>query len=338
MLGAFEHYQPKTTAEACALLAKYGSEAKVIAGGTDLLPQMKQRLLQPEHLVDVKRIPELRRIVWDEAEGLTIGATVTLAALISSPIARCRAPLLVEAARRVAAPPLQNMGTIGGNICLDTRCLYHNWSSSWSSGLDPCLKAGGSVCHVVATSATCHAVFQADAACALVALGAAVRLDRDDGHRTVRLTDFYSQDGQYPNRLSTGELLTQVLVPPAAESIGVYERLSERAALDFPQVAVAIAMSREPDRSVRAVRIVLNAVAPHPVEAVEAAQLLVGRRLEDDVIARAAEAATATIHPIKNTGVGPRYRRKMARVLTRRALIRLRSSALLSPARPSPEN
>ena len=151
-LPEFEHFEPDTLTEACSLLKKFEGRARVIAGGTDLLNLMRNRLAEPEFLVDVKGISELKQMRYDENQGLVIGSGNTLSHLIQSPSIREKAPLLVEAARTVAAPPLQNMGTIGGNVCLNTRCFFYNQSKFWRSSRSNCFKTGGSICHVVRTA------------------------------------------------------------------------------------------------------------------------------------------------------------------------------------------
>jgi 4-hydroxybenzoyl-CoA reductase subunit beta len=322
-LPEFEHFEPDTFAEACALLKKYEGRARVIAGGTDLLNLMRNRLVEPEFLIDLKGISDLRQIGYDEKKGLAVGAGNTLSHLIRSPLVREKASLLVEAARTVAAPPLQNMGTLGGNICLDTRCFFYNQSKAWRSSRPACIKTGGAVCHVVKGGNRCYSVFQADAACALVALNAEVRLVEEGNERVLPLPEFYTGKGENPNGLRPSEMLKEVIIPPAVNRVGSYEKLSPRASLDFPQIGVAAVLRCGPDRAIEDVRVVLNAVAPAPVEVKEIRELLVGWRLDEDRIEKAARTAQEAAHPVDNTGISPAYRRKMVRVLVSRALRRL---------------
>ena len=319
-LPEFEHFEPKTLNEACFLLRKYRDRAKVIAGGTDLLNLMRNRLVEVEYLIDLKRILELRDLRFDEKKGLVIGSTNTLSELIHSPLVREKAPLLIEAAKSVAAPPLQHMGTIGGNVCLSTRCFFYNQSKFWRSSRPGCFKVGGSICHVVKNSKQCHSVFQADAACALVALKAEIKLVDGGEERTLPLAEFYTGKGEYPNRLRPTEILTEIIIPQEDHSVGSYERLSSRAALDFPQVGVAAALSYDPERRIKEVMIVLNAIAPHPIELKAARGLLIGKKLDENLIEKIAQFAFETIHPVNNTGVSPLYRKKMTRVLVGQTL------------------
>jgi 4-hydroxybenzoyl-CoA reductase subunit beta len=319
-LPDFEHFEPKTLSEACFLLKKYRDRAKVIAGGTDLLNLMRNRLVEAEYLIDLKRILELRGLRFDEKKGLVIGSTNTLSGLINSPLVREKAPLLIEAARSVAAPPLQHMGTIGGNVCLNTRCFFYNQSKFWRSSRPRCFKVGGSVCHVVKNSKQCHSVFRADAACALVALKAEIKLVEEGEERTLPLADFYTGKGEIPNRLKPMEILTEIIIPPDSYSVGSYEKLSSRAALDFPQVGVAATLSYDPGRRIKEAMIILNAIAPHPIELRAAQGLLIGKRLDENLVKKIAQLAFEAIHPVNNTGVSSLYRRRMTRILVKQAL------------------
>lgn len=320
-LPEFEHFEPKTLSEACLLLKKYRDRAKVIAGGTDLLNLMRNRLVEPEYLIDLKRISELRNLRYDDVEGLVIGSAVTLSELIYSPLIREKAPLLADAARTVAAPPLQNMATVGGNVCLDTRCLFYNQSKHWRSSRSICFKAGGNVCHVVKYSEGCHSVFQADVACALVALNAQVKLVEESGERTLPLVEFYTGKGENPNRLNPTEILAEIWIPPNnIHRRGKYEKFSLRAALDFPQVGVAALIGYDLDGKIEEARVVLNAVASFPVELRSAQAFLIGKRLDKVLIEKTAQSAFEVAHPVNNTGISPLYRKKMVRILVKRTL------------------
>lgn len=319
-LPEFEHFEPKTLSEACLLLKKYRDRAKVIAGGTDLLNLMRNRLFEPEYLIDLKRISELRNLRYNDVEGLVIGSAVTLSELIYSPLIREKAPLLVDAARTVAAPPLQNMATVGGNVCLDTRCLFYNQSKHWRSSRSICFKAGGNVCHVVKHSEGCHSVFQADVACALVALNAEAKLVEEGGERFIPLNEFYTGEGKKPNRLNPTEILTEIRIPRNFHGSGKYEKFSSRATLDFPQVGVVMVLDYGQDGEIDDIRMVLNAAASRPVELKAVRQLLTGKKLDVNLIEECAKIATEAAHPVNNTGMSPHYRRKMVSVLVRRAL------------------
>ena len=319
-LPEFEHFEPDTLAEACSLLRKYEGRARVIAGGTDLLNLMRNRLVEPEFLIDAKGISDLKQMQYDESQGLVIGSGNTLSHLIQSPLIRKKAPLLVAAAKTVAAPPLQNMGTIGGNVCLNTRCFFYNQSKFWRSSRSNCFKTGGSICHVVKNGDRCYSVFVADAACALVALNAGVRLLEGGNERILPLSEFYTGKGENPNGLRPAEILKEIIIPSDGNWVGCYEKLSPRASLDFPQIGVAVSLRYDPDRAIEDMTMVLNAIAPAPVEIKEIRGLLIGKRLDEDRIGKAAQLALEASHPVDNTGLSPAYRRKMVRVLVSRAL------------------
>jgi len=322
-LPEFDHIEPDTLSEACSLLRKYEGRAKVIAGGTDLLNLMRHRLIEPGWLIDLKRISELRNVRYDAAEGLRIGSTVTLSEIIRSPVIQEKASLLVEAAGAVSAPPLQTMGTIGGNVCLNTRCVFYNQSRFWRSSRSSCFKTGGSICHVVKKGNQCYSVFQADAACALVSLNARVKIVEEGNERVLPLSEFYTGQGENPNRLRPAEVLKEIIVPLESHSEGRYEKLSPRASLDFPQAGVAATLLFDQDRTVGDVKVILNAIGPAPVEIKEIRGVLIGNRLNEDRIEKAARLALEAAHPVDNTGLSPAYRRKMVRVLVSRVLRKL---------------
>lgn len=321
-LPEFDHFEPETLSEACGLLRKYPGRAKLVAGGTDLLNLLRQGLAAPEFLIDLKRVSELKTLRYDEARGLLIGPLLTLAELIRSPLVQEKAPLLAEAAKSVGAPPLQNMGTIGGNLCLNTRCFFYNQSAFWRSSHPPCFKTGGALCLAVKNSKQCQAVFQADAACALVALNARVKVVEDGGERDLALSEFFTGRGEEPHCLKPTEVVSEILIPPGRLR-GSYEKLSARAALDFPQVGVAVAAGHDPEGRIREARIVLNAVAPQPIRVEAAEALLAGSRLDAARMEMAARSGFEAVHPVHNTGGSPLYRRKMAGALIHRALQKL---------------
>jgi 4-hydroxybenzoyl-CoA reductase subunit beta len=318
-LPKFEHLQPESLEEALHLLCAHGEEAKVIAGGTDLLVSMKQRLLTPKYLLNLKGLSELD-FIEEGKEGLRIGALTKLASLIRSPLVRERFPVLAQAASYVSAPPLQNMGTLGGNLCLNTRCFFYNQSQFWRQARSLCFKTGGGVCHVVKGGDHCYSVYQGDLAPVLIALEARVKLAKKGGERVIPLLGLYTGKGERPIALETGEVLTEVEIPsPLASWRGDYQKLRYRGAMDFPLAGVAAVLNWNGGSCARA-RVVLTAVASAPVVVEEASKLLEGQRPDGEVIARAAEAAYEVAHPVANVGSTPLYRRKMVRVMTKRAI------------------
>lgn len=319
-LPEFEHLEPTKIQEACLLLDQHRNRAKIIAGGTDLLNLMRNRLVEPEFVVDIKRLPELKKLRLDGQHGLVIGSACTLSDLINSSVVKENAPLLVEAAKAVTAPPLQNMGTIGGNVCLNTRCSFYNQSKPWRSSRPPCFKTGGTMCHAVKNSKRCYSVFQADAACALVALNAQLRLVNTRGERLISISEFYTGKGESPNRLEPMEILAEIIIPTNGNQIGNYQKLSSRNALDYPEAGVAVTLSCGAKEHIEDAKIVANAVAPRPVEIKSVAEALIGGRLSEKLIEGITQVRIKGFHAVNNTGMAPEYRKKMVKVLIKRSL------------------
>ncbi|HID87833.1 MAG TPA: 4-hydroxybenzoyl-CoA reductase subunit beta [Anaerolineae bacterium] len=320
-LPEFEHLQPESLEEALDLLSEYREEAKVIAGGMELLVTMKHRLLSPHYLINLKEIPELDFVTYEEERGLRIGALTRLATLVRSPLVREHFPVLAQAARSVAAPPIQTMATLGGNLCQDTRCFYYNQSEFWREARPGCFKSGGRVCHVASGGDHCHSAYQGDLAPVLIALDAQVKLASKEGRRTIPLLDLYTGKGEHPIGLAPGEVLIEIEVPLLVGLWGGdYQKLRYRGAMDFPLVGVAAVLSRNGGACAQA-RIVVTAVGPAPVVLEEAGRLLERKVVDERSIAQAAEAAYEATHPVARIGSTPRYRRKMVRVLARRAIL-----------------
>jgi len=304
--------------EALDLLNEYGEEAKIIAGGTDLLVAMKYRLLTPKYLLNLKGIG--LDFIEENQEGLRIGALTRLTTLIKSPLVREKFPILAQAASYVAAPPLRNMATLGGNLCLDTRCFFYNQTQFWRQARPLCFKTGGEMCHAVKGGDHCYSAYQGDLAPVLIALEAKVKLAKKGSQRVIPLLDLYTGQGEQPLALEAGEILTEVEIPmPPAPWGGDYQKLRYRGAMDFPLVGVAAVLSGNGKECVKA-RIAVTAVASAPVVMEEAGHLLEGKGIDEEITAQAAEAAYDAAHPIAKIGSTPGYRRKMVRVLTRRAI------------------
>jgi len=319
-LPEFTHFEPTKIQDACLLLDQYRDKARIIAGGTDLLNLMRNRLVEPEFVIDIKKLSELKNLRLERQHGLVIGSACTLSDLIKSSVVKENAPLLVEAAKAVAAPPLQNMGTIGGNVCLNTRCFFYNQSKPWRSSRPPCFKAGGTMCHAVKNSKRCYSVFQADAACALVALNAQLRVVNTKRERLISISEFYTGKGESPNRLEPTEILAEIIIPTNRNQIGGYQKLSSRNVLDYPEAGVAVTLSCGAKERIEDAKIVVNALAPRPVEIKSVAEALIGGRLNENLIEGITQVKIKGIHAVNNTGMSPEYRKKMIKVLIKRSL------------------
>lgn len=319
-LPAFEVVRPKTLAAALEALERYGAAAQMVAGGTDLIPSMKQQLFAPRVLVDLKLLGELDYLRYDVGTGLEIGALTSIAALAESSILREHFPVLSEAAQTIASPLLRNMGTLGGNLCLDTRCLYYNQSAFWRESVGYCLKKDGTVCHVAPGGQFCWAVSSGDTAPALVALGARVELQGPRGRKEMPLEEFYANDGMAHLRKAPDELLTCVRVPASAAGWrGTYRKLRIRQSIDYPLAGVAAVMRTDARGVCLGARVALTAVNPAP-RLVAAAENLKGKTYSAELVEEVAHEALRTGKPLTTSASTPEYRRQMVRVFVRRAL------------------
>jgi len=334
-LPSFQLLRPVSLEAAVDALARCGADAQVVAGGTDLIPSMKQSLFSPRVLVDLKGIRDLDFIRFDPVEGLEMGALTSIAKIVASPAIARHFRVLHEAAKTVASPLLRNMGTLGGNLCLDTRCLYYNQSAFWRNALGYCLKKGSSVCHVAPGGHRCWAVFSGDTAPALLALHARLQLAGPRGAREIPLEEFYVNDGIVRVSKERDELVTAVRVPAtSADWDGTYKKLRIRQSIDYPLAGVAAVMRKAADGTCLEARVALTAVNPAPTM-VRAAERLVGQRYNAELVEDVASEAIRTGKPLRTSASTPEYRRHMIRVFVRRALQELwrgDSQAVSAPA------
>ncbi len=321
-LPKMDHYSPTNIEEALSLLEKHGAEAKVLAGGTDLLAACKLRNIRPGWLVSLAAIPELKGIDFQEGEGLRVGAMTSLYNVRHNPSVLNHYPALAQAVAAVGTMQLQYMGTLGGNLCLNTRCIYYNQSDDWRKSREVCFKMGGDVCHVVPKGKRCYAVFSGDTVPALIALEAQAKFIGSTGERMVDVSKLYTGDGKEPIALKPDELLTEIKVPqPVERQSSTYLKYRTRAAIDFPLAGVAVRMDSDGEGICTDCKVVLNAVGSAPAEVPEAEELLKGKAPTAALIDEVAEKAVGNAHPVANTAEStPAYRRKMAGILTRRAL------------------
>jgi 4-hydroxybenzoyl-CoA reductase subunit beta len=318
-LPEFELLRPHALPEAIEALGLYTGRVQIVAGGTDLIPSMRQGLFAPKYLLDIRAIGELRGIRRG-ADGLEIGALTSLTEIErNNTICRDYA-VLAEAAATVASPVLRNMGTIGGNICLDTRCLWYNQSLTWRKSCGFCIKKDGDLCHVAPGGTKCWAAFSADTPPALLCLGAEIEITGPRGTRRVRLEDFYTGEGDRRMKLGADELLTRVFLPAATAGYrGAYRKLRVRGSIDYPLAGVA-AIYRPANGHPADARVAITAVNPAPVLVREAGKLFEETRDGQELAAAAGDIAAKTAKPLTTSALTPEYRREMIRVLTRRAL------------------
>src|ERR1051326_1725923 len=294
---------------------------QVIAGGTDLIPSMRQKLFAPRYVLDIRGIHELRGIHSRPGGGAEIGALTTLTEIENSDYLRQHYPVLVEAAATVASPILRNMGTLGGNICLDTRCLWYNQSLTWRKGCGFCIKKDGDLCHVAPGGTKCWAVFSGDTPPALLCLDAEIEIASAGGVRRILLNDFYTGLGDEYRRLRPDELVTRVFLPASAAGYrGVYRKLRVRGSIDYPLAGVAVAMRRS-NGHIADARIGITAVNPAPLLVKGGGELLIGKTLDDSLAGKVGHLAAKTAKPLTTSALPPEYRREMIRVFTKRAVL-----------------
>ena len=320
-LPNFQLLRPETLDETVALLSKHGNEVKVIAGGTDLLPSMKQKLFTPPYVLDLRGVSELRGIHETPERGVSIGALTTLAAIEHSPLIRRDYAVLYHAAKTVASPVLRNMGTLGGNICLDTRCLWYNQSLLWRKSCGFCLKKDGDLCHVAPGGKTCWATFSGDTPPALLCLGAEIEIAGPDGVRRLPLAEFYVNDGIVRLHLSPQEVVTRIYLPEASKGWrGSYQKLRVRGSIDYPLAGVAVALKFRQGR-VEDARMAITAVNPAPHLVKDADAHMIGAELGEELAEKIGEFASRTAKPLTTSALTPEYRREMVKVFAKRALL-----------------
>jgi 4-hydroxybenzoyl-CoA reductase subunit beta len=313
-LPRFQYFAPRTVAEAAELLAHHGPQAAIVAGGTDLWPNMKRRQMTPTRVIGLRGVAALHGVAGAAAQGFTIGAMTSLTAVERDGAIGAAWPALAHAARLISTPPLRNMGTLGGNLCLDTRCNYYNQSFEWRKSIDFCMKKDGAVCWVAPSSPRCWAVASSDTAPVLCAIGAEVTLSSRDGERRLPVRDLFRDDGiEFLNKRSN-EILTAIHLPPQTGDWRTsYRKLRRRESFDFPVLGVAAAV-RLQGGVVEEAHLVLTGTGSRPQLATAAAAALVGRRIDDaDAVAEAAERAARIAKPLDNTDFALGWRKEMAR-------------------------
>jgi 4-hydroxybenzoyl-CoA reductase subunit beta len=313
---------PATIAEAAKILAGEGPQAMLIAGGTDLVPNMKRRHQTPATLVSLRRVADLKKIA--NGSGLALGAGLTLTELVESASVREKYRGFWQAVAQIASPHLRNMGTLGGNLCLDTRCTYYNQSLEWRKAIDYCLKKEGETCWVATASKRCVAVSSTDSAPALIALGAKVKLVSAAGEREVAIADLYKNDGIDYLARKPDEILTGVTLPDAQDWRSSYWKLRRRGSFDFPVLGVAAAAKLAPDGTVAEARIALGAVASRPFLVEKGGEFLKGKKLSDEAIAEAGSIVASRAKPMDNTDLDLYWRKDVVGSFVGHALREIR--------------
>jgi 4-hydroxybenzoyl-CoA reductase subunit beta len=328
-LPLFEFRAPRTLEEAVRILDAEGTSVMPLAGGTDLLPNMKRRQQVPRILMSLRYIEDLNHVQWDRSTR-RLGACVTLADIAGDARFRNGLTALRQAASLVATPHIRNMATLGGNLCLDTRCNYYDQNYEWRKAINFCLKKDGDTCWVAPGSPKCMAVSSTDAAPALIALGARVRLVSRSAEREILLSDLYNHDGLYYIKRKPNEILAEVLLDSLDGWKSAYWKLRRRGSFDFPVLSVAAAARISGSGSVEEARIVIGSAASLPLVAAQAAKSLVGRPLNADSIREAAVLAARIAKPLDNTDFDMSWRKKVTGEFVTCALLELRGDDVRS--------
>ncbi len=324
-LPAFELAQPETIEAACALFAEHGERAMIVAGGTDLLPNLKHELYDIDVVIALAGIPALDDIEM-QGHGLSIGAMTPLARVAASPDVRSHAPALAQAASLVAGPQHRTMGTLGGNVMLDTRCQWINQSHFWRQALGYCLKKDGSVCHVVEGGKKCVAAASNDSAPALMSLGAKLVFTTTDAERSLPIEDLWVSDGIYNKSSKPGEILTRIVVPLSdSRHRGAYGKLRDRGSIDFPLLGCAVRLDLDDEGIISDCDLVMVALQARPTRVKKIAESLNGVRIGTPEFEAAVEEVARRAHkqckPLDNIPGDMDYRRRMIPVYVRRTLL-----------------
>jgi len=322
-LPEFEFIQPHSLQEACSILSEHERRAVLLAGGTALMVGLRYRLSKPAIVIGLKGLTALDYMDRNRNGGLAIGSMVTLETLEKSPLVLKEYAPLAQVVQLVAIPSIRHGATVGGNLCLDTRCIYYNQSEFWRSGLKACFKMGGNLCNAVEKGRHCQAVYQGDLGPALIALGAEVKIASANGEKIIPLAEFFTGRGEKPNVLKPDEILVEVRIPTLRRGAAwAYEKLRVREGMDFPMAGVAVMLKRSRSGTIEQAKIVLGAVGSSPTEAPKAAGLLKGHKPTDDLLQSVSREVVDRAQPVGNLALDASYRRKMVGVLVKRALRR----------------
>jgi 4-hydroxybenzoyl-CoA reductase subunit beta len=320
-LPDFNYIEPQSIKEATLFLEEHGNESKVMGGGTDLLPSMKQRIFKPKYIVYIGSISDLDQIEFNEKSGLKIGALVRIRKLEKDPIILKNYPVIARSAGEIGSVQLREMGTVGGNLCLDTRCYYYNQSDFWRKCRPKCIKMGGERCNAVSGGKKCFAVFSGDLSPVLMALDAKVKLVSSKGERIIPLSQLYTGDGAKPLSLNPNELLVGIEVPTIQDgAYTTYLKYRIRKAIDFSVASVAAMVRLNGRRVCDDVKVVIGAVGTMPEEIKAIGDLLKGKEIQDSLIEKASDLAQKEAKPISNLASSPNYRKRMIKIFVETAL------------------
>ena len=319
-LPPFQYLAPRTLKESLEMLSEYKGKVSIVAGGTDIINRLRKRLISPPYVMSLKGVAELTGIKKESKE-IVILARTTLREIAASPAISERFKSINQATAFVAAPPIQNIATIGGNLLQNTRCLFYDQSELVRNATPPCIKQGGEVCAAVKGSTRCFSVYQGDMAPSLIAFDARAVLQKAGGSRTVSVSELFSRNGKNPLSIAEDELLTDIIIPIPQGSYGSsYQKLRMRTALDYPLASSSVFVSVSEKGVIDQARVVIGAAGPAPTLVEKASPCLTGKRPAESDVEGAAECAYQAAETVNNLALSGAYRRKMVKVFTKRAI------------------
>lgn len=319
-LPKFEHLRPTSIREAAQLLKEYGPRARIVAGGTDLFPRMKYGLDYPEIVVSLKRVPAKSPTVMENGD-LSIDPLMSLADLANSSVVLERIPLLGEAALSVGSNQIRHMGTLGGNLCQENRCLYYNQSHAFQF-IEPCFKRNGDRCYLMPEGKRCLAVFSSDTAPALISLGAILKITDSEKVRQLPVEKLYTGNGRRPHAISEGEIVSELMIPARPSwTGGAFIKFSIRGGMEYGALNIAVVLEMEAQgTSCLGARITVGAVSTAPIRALKAEEIILGQPASKDLFQEVAKTVAADAHPFPHHGYSITYLRECLRVQALRAL------------------
>ena len=325
-LPRFEYVKPADLQEGLDILQEYGSRAAILAGGSDLIINMKYRVVHPEKVVSIKALPELDYISSDNKEQVEIGASVTLSAIAANTAIEGVFPAFSEAVGSVASKHIRNVATIGGNICLDNRCWYYNQSKLWRDAREVCFKLGGRLCHAIKGADRCHAINSSDTVPVLIALGARVKVVKKGGERIIPLKDFYLDNGARPTVLEPDEVVASLIIPKCDNRCrSAFIKISQRKGIDFALASIAACVTRD-ENEISELHLVLGTLASTPITLKKASQVIKDSGFNEASIEMAALTARSELGPLTNIFTSAGYKRHLAEVLVKRVLVALNTT------------
>ncbi len=314
-LPKLTYFEPRTIDELMTIKKELAEKCAILAGGTDLIPMLKRRNISARHVVNIKKIPGLNDIYYNDEKRIWIGPALSLRKLIDHPLISKYYPLLATAAGSVAFNQVRNTGTIGGNICLDNKCTYYNQSDFWWQSRPGCFKRGGNTCYVVKGGEQCFALSAADTVSALIALEAELIITGPGGDHSTPLETFYTGDGKNPYRLNGNEVVTGIVIPPPTQGWREgFLKKSHRGSMDFPIVGLSIRLKKNDGGVLESVRIALNGISLKPIRAREVEGYLVGRSMSSETLKEALQLLWRETTPLSMIGSSAFYRRKIIEV------------------------